>query len=135
MLSDNEALLALLSTTSHEAAAKQAGLTSRTLRRYLETPEFRDVYLQRRRELMSQAIVLAQQNALNMVWVLIDIANDSSTPASVRVSAANNVYSIGDNGLQTEDLAAQITELAAEVEQLKSQYAGGSRNGHRRGVR
>jgi hypothetical protein len=68
------ALVALLSTPNHERAARQAGLTSRSLRRYLRTPEFRDEYLARRREMMSSAIALAQQNATLMVQVQIDLA-------------------------------------------------------------
>ena len=129
------ALLALLSTRTNEEAAKQAGLTSRTLRRYLRTPVFRAEYLLRRREMMSRAIALAQQNALDMVQVQIDIANDPNSPASVRVSAANNVYGIGDAGLQTEDLAAEMKDLAAEVERLKSLYTAGSRKGQQQGAR
>ena len=133
--SQERALLALLSTTTNEDAAKQAGLTSRTLRRYLRLPAFRAEYLLRRREMMSRAIALAQQNALDMVQVQIDIANDPNSPASVRVSAANNVYGIGDAGLQTEDLAAEMKDLAAEVERLKSLYTAGSRKGQQQGAR
>jgi hypothetical protein len=112
------ALVALLSTPTHETAAKQAGLTSRTLRRYLRLPEFRAEYLARRREMMSSAIVLAQQNAVDMVQVQITIANDPSAPASVRVSAANNVYGIGDNGQKTEDIEARIHALEERLNEL-----------------
>jgi hypothetical protein len=110
--------MGLLSTTNHEEAAKQAGLTSRTLRRYLRLPEFRAEYLLRRREMMSRAIALAQQNAFDMVQVQIDIANDSNSPASVRVSAANNVYGIGDAGLKAEDFECRIAKLEAQLEEL-----------------
>ena len=109
--SQERALLALLSTTTNEDAAKQAGLTSRTLRRYLRLPAFRAEYLLRRREMMSRAIALAQQNALDMVQVQIDIANDTNTPPSIRVSAAHNVYGIGDNGQKTEDFEVRIKAL------------------------
>jgi hypothetical protein len=46
------ALLALLSTTSQEAAARQCGLASRSLQRYLADPVFQAEYRQRRRELV-----------------------------------------------------------------------------------
>jgi hypothetical protein len=105
------ALVAMLATRTHEAAAKQAELTTATLRRYLRVPAFHDEYLRRRRELMSSAITLAQQHAVSMVQVLVDLAQDPDTPASVRVSAANNVYNIGDAGQRTEDLAESVAKL------------------------
>jgi hypothetical protein len=111
-------LLALLSSPTHEAAAKQAGVAGRTLRSYLQLPEFRAEYLQRRRELMSAAIALAQQNAVAMVAVQITIARDATMPASIRVSAANNVFGIADAGLKTETIEERIQALEEQLEEL-----------------
>jgi hypothetical protein len=127
--SQERVLLALLSTPTHEAASRQAGITSRTLRRYLQLPAFRDEYLQRRRELMSQAIALAQQYATSMVAVQISIARDVNVPPSVRVSAANNVYNIGDAGQRTEDLTSRVLALEEMINEFNVTNIKGSRNG------
>jgi hypothetical protein len=126
------ALVALLSTPTNEMAAKQAGLTSRTLRRYLRTPEFQAEYLARRREMLSHAIALAQQHAAAMVAVQISIAKDATMPASVRVSAANNVYGIGDSGLKTEDLEVRIAQLEGKFHEIGIKTHGNGTGSGRR---
>jgi hypothetical protein len=105
------ALRALLVTSNHEEAARQAGLTSRTLRRYLNLPAFREEYLNRRRDLMTSAICRAQRAATDMVEVLISVATDEEAPASARITAANSVYGIGADGLRMEDLETRISAL------------------------
>ena len=126
--------MALLSSSTQEAAARQSGLTSRTLRRYLRIPAFRDEYRQRRRELMTGAVALAQQQAATMVAVQVTIARDTAMPPSVRVSAASNVYDIAHRGLEVEDLTERIGQLSAEVEHLKELMPweeSAKHNGHR----
>src|SRR5918996_4444956 len=86
-----KALLALLADARPEAAAKAAGVTSRTIRNYLRDPKFRAEYLTRRRELVSSAVSLAQQQAVVAVAVLSTIMGDTSKPPTVRVSAASKV--------------------------------------------
>jgi hypothetical protein len=113
--SQERALIFLLTTTTHEAAAEQSGISTRSLRRYLRMPEFRAEYLRRRGELISQAVTLAHQHALSMVGILVDIASDADMPASVRVSAAHHVFSIADNGRKVEDLEARIAALESQV--------------------
>jgi hypothetical protein len=114
------ALVALLSTTTTEEAAKRAGLTSRTLRRYLRIPEFRAEYLERRREIVSAALTLAQQRAPVAVSVLSTIMGDTSKPPTVRVSAASKVLDVAVKGVETEDLVERVAELQAEIDKLKS---------------
>jgi hypothetical protein len=119
-------LVALLSTPNHEMAAKQAGITSRTLRKYLRTPEFRTEYQTRRREMLASAIALAQQYAVDMAAVQISLAKDTNISPSVRVTAANNIFGIAMSGTQ-EDLLERI-------ERLEEMFAEQSvvTNGHRK---
>ncbi len=111
------ALVMLLSSPTHEMAAEKAGITSRTLHRYLRTPEFRAEYLARRREMLSSAVSLAQQCAVDMAAVQISIAKDAAMPPSVRVAAANNIFSIAMGGLQ-EDLEERIVGLEERIHEL-----------------
>lgn len=99
---------------------------------------FQSEYLLRRRELMSGAISLAQQQAATMVAVQVTIARDTAMPPSVRVSAASNVYDIAHRGLEIEDLAERIGQLSAEVEHLKELMPweeSAKHNGHQPGGR
>jgi hypothetical protein len=129
------ALLSLLSTPTHEMAAKQAGITSRTLRKYLRTPAFHAEYLARRREMMSSAIALAQQFAADMAAVQITLAKDAGTPPSVRVAAASAVLNLGQTGLQTEDLEARINRLEEVLNDINTDVTGSSNGTHSRRIR
>jgi hypothetical protein len=106
-----KALVALLACPTHEMAAKQAGIGTRTLRDYLQQPAFQAAYLARRKEAMAAAVALAQQHATDCVAVLLTIAKDKEMPPSARVSSANSVFSIADNGLKMEDLEVRIANL------------------------
>jgi hypothetical protein len=127
------ALVSLLSCPSQEAAAQQAQVGTRTLRRYLKDPAFAQEYLARRKELMAAAVSLAQQHAASMVIVQIVIAKDPAMPPSTRVTAAMNVLSLGQAGLQAEDLEQRILKLEGVLYGNESGITG-SKNGtnHRR---
>jgi hypothetical protein len=106
-----KALAALLTCVSHEQAAAQSGITTRSLRRYLADPAFSLEYRTRRKELMGQAVALAQRFSLDCIEVMVSIAKDVDMLPNTRVTAANSVFSIADDGLKTEDVIARIEAL------------------------
>jgi hypothetical protein len=105
------ALESLLSTVSHKQAAAQAGVSERSLRRYLADPVFQGEYRARRRQMMADATALAVKFSVDAVATLVTIFKDTDMPPSVRVSAANSVFGIADAGLKTEDVIARIEAL------------------------
>ena len=58
-----EAIAALLSQRNIEEAAKTAGISIRTMLRWLKVPEFQTAYREARRAAYSQAVAKLQQGA------------------------------------------------------------------------
>ena len=99
-------LSALLTEPSRAAAAKVAQVDEKTVRRYLQEPEFAAAYSEGRRQLVQDALGVVSQGAVTAAAVLRVIMSDAKIPASVRVRAAVAVL----------DLAVQQCALA-DVEQ------------------
>jgi hypothetical protein len=102
------AIAALLSQRNHEEAAVAAGVSKRTLNRWLKLPAFQSAYLQARRAAMFQANARLQQAASAAVSTLLKVMVDASTPAAVRVRAADSILARGNQGLENEDLVARL---------------------------
>jgi hypothetical protein len=79
------AIAALLSQRNHEEAARAAGVSKRTLNRWLKMQEFQSAYLEARRAAMFQANARLQQASSAAVSTLVKVMVDASTPASARV--------------------------------------------------
>ena len=82
----------------------------KTLKRWMRLPEFQAEYLQARREAVLQAVARIQQNCA-AASVLLKLMADGTTPASVRVRAADYVLERGIKSLELEDLAVRIARL------------------------
>ncbi len=112
-----KALTALLASVTIEAAAKKAGMSARTVRRYLEEPEFRRAYLAARRAGLEQATGALQQAAHGAVAALVK--NLSCGAPSVEVTAARSILDYGLKGLELLELEARLAaveeSLAAPV--------------------
>ena len=70
------AIAALLSQRTVEDAARVAGIGTRTLFRWLELSEFREAYLQARRQAFGQATARLQQATGAAVSVLLSLMLD-----------------------------------------------------------
>ena len=116
-----EALIAaLLSQRNHEEAAHAAGISKRTLARWLKMPAFQSAYLEARRAMMVQANARLQQAAGLAVSVLVKVAVDPSTPASARVRAADCILAWANQGLVNEDLLVRLAVVERTAELAKA---------------
>ena len=70
-----------------DEAAKAAGISMRTLMRWLKLPDFQTAYREARRTAYSQAIAKLQQGATAAATILLKVMLDQTTPASVKVRA------------------------------------------------
>src|SRR5581483_2807858 len=104
------AIAALMTQRNQEEAARAAGISVKTLQRWLRLPEFLEEYRRARREAVEQAYSRAQQNSSTAVSVLLKLMADPETPASVRVRAALSIVTISRDGLDL-DLETRISEL------------------------
>ena len=116
------AIVALVTEPTIADAAKKAGISHATLHKWLKVKEFKDAYMQARREAVSAAISRLQQTATEAVDALRDVMNDTESPASARVSAARSILEIAIKAIELEDLEARVAEL-----ELLLQRKGGMR--------
>jgi hypothetical protein len=110
-----QAIAALLSQRGIEEAARVAGIGNTTLRRWLRLPEFQAEYLQARRDVVHQANARIQQNAGAAAAVLLKLMADPTTPASVRVRAAECVLNQATKAFEIEDLEARVAEFERDA--------------------
>ena len=110
------AIAALLSQRNHEEAGRAADVSKRTLSRWLKLPAFQSAYLDARRAAMFQANARLQQAASAAVSALLKVMVDQSTPAAVRVRAADCVLARGNQGLENEDLDVRLAALERRAE-------------------
>src|ERR1700710_3123455 len=99
-----DAIVALLMQRNLEEAAKAVGITSRTLLRWMDLPEFEKAYRDARRAAHGQSIARLQQASTAAVSTLLKIMVDPNSPASVRVRAADRVLDHARHAIEIEDV-------------------------------
>ena len=105
------AVAALLSSPTIGAAAEKVGVAERTLRNWMELPDFRETYLKARRKVVEQVGARIQQAGSEAVATLRGVMSDSDAPASARVTAARVVLELGYRGIELEDLSWRVGQL------------------------
>ena len=114
-----EAIAALLSQRSIEDAARVVGVAEKTLRRWMQEPQFKAHYLQARREGVSQAVARLQQATGAAAAVALKLLTDPNVPAAVRLRAAEFVFDRSSKGIELEDIEARVAELERATEANK----------------
>jgi uncharacterized membrane protein (DUF106 family) len=115
----DQAVMALITEPTIKAAAQKVGITTPTLHKWLKLSEFKAAYREARREAVTVAIARLQQAAAEAVEALRAIMNDTSKPASARVSAARSILELAFMGIEIEDLEVRIEELERVMTQKK----------------
>jgi transposase-like protein len=113
------AVLALLSSKNVEDAARVAGITPRTLYRWMKLPEFDAAYRAARRNAYGQSISRLQQGSTAAATTLLKVMVDPATPPSTRVRAAEAVLSHAAKAIEIEDIDARLRELEAAAKANK----------------
>lgn len=115
-----EAIAALLTQRNIEEAAKVAGIGTNTLLRWLKVPEFQTAYREARRDAFRQAIARLQQGTSAAATTLLKTMIDAATPASVKIRAAEAIFSHAAKAIEIEDIEARVSALEAAAEAAKS---------------
>ena len=105
------AIAALLSQRTVEDAARVAGVGARTLFRWMESPEFREAYLQARRQAFGQSSARLQQATGAAVSVILTLMLDGNAPAASRIRAAHAVLDLAAKALEIEDIEVRLRLL------------------------
>jgi hypothetical protein len=106
-----QAIAALLSHRNVEEAAKAAGISAATLKRWMRLPEFKAAYLAARREAVLQTNARLQQNSGAAASVLLKLMADPATPPSIRARTAQCILECANRSLELEDIEVRIARL------------------------
>ena len=114
-----EAIAALLRQRNIEEAAA-AGIAPNTLLNWMKVPEFEKSYREARRAAFGQAIARLQQGTSAAATTLLKTMIDPSTPASVKVRAAEAIFNHAAKAIEIEDIEARVTAIEASVGDRKA---------------
>jgi hypothetical protein len=107
-----EALIsALLLAPTLADAAHTAGIGEVTAWRWLKDPAFQTAYREARRAVVQQAITQVQRATGEAVETLRSVMQDTTAPASAKVSAAKTILETAIKAVELEDLEARLAIL------------------------
>jgi phage terminase small subunit len=112
-------LTALLAEPTVKEAAEAAGVSPRTAWRYLADPAFQKEYRAARREVTEHTVMRLQADSAHAAKVLRDIADDTTAPASARVSACRTIIEQGLKGAELREVMQRLDELEKTIEERK----------------
>ena len=110
-----KALLALLSSPTKEKAAAAAGITPKTLRGYLEDPEFQAEYKKAFSGMVEDAVRQSQQSLAPALATLREIVEDNGLDAQPRISAARSILEYSMKLTEQNDILDKLEALEATV--------------------
>lgn len=110
-LKRDAAIAALLMYGNTEATAKAIGISTNTLNRWKQIPEFKAAYLKAQREAFSDCVARLQLAASSAVNTLTEIVLDTKVSASARVRAAETILNQAKQCIEVDDLLARIELL------------------------
>lgn len=111
--------MALLSQRNIEEAAKATGIAPNTLMKWMKEPDFNTAYREARRAACGQAAARLQQGTSAAATTLLKTMIDPSTPASVRVRAAEAIFTHAAKFIEIEDIEVRVSELERNAEASK----------------
>ena len=109
-------ILALLEHPTNEKAAAALGISTVTLWRAMQKPEFAEAFRKARREAFSQSVARLQHASNAAVGTLLRVMTDREAPAASRVRAADVVLQTALRGIEMEDLEARLDRLERSTE-------------------
>ena len=107
------AVVALLTQRNVEEAARAVGISTKTLMRWLQVPEFQAAYREARRAAFQQATARLQQASSAAVTTLLKVMIDPASPASTRVRAADCILDHGKKAIEVENIEVRVSKLEA----------------------
>jgi hypothetical protein len=110
---------ALLSSNTLEAAAKKAGISKRTLLRWLDEPDFRDAYAKAKRDVLRTATAILTRDSGKAALTLTKIFSGKPTPNQAsRVSAAIGSLRLALDSFVLEDLDERLRKLEQQTDEI-----------------
>jgi ACT domain-containing protein len=104
---------ALITSPSIDEALEKADVKRATYYRWRETPEFKELLLKTKREVVSQAVTMLQGACSEAVEALREVIADRTAPTSSRVTAARVILEMSFKAVEIEDLSQRIENIEA----------------------
>jgi hypothetical protein len=104
-------IAALVSCASIKEAAALARVSESTIWRYMQDAAFMEQYRAARRRIVEHAVVRLQHDADRAAGVLMEVAEDTTAPASARVAAARTVLERAMHTIDQDELQARIDRI------------------------
>lgn len=108
---DEQILAALIATGAVRPAAKVAGVSETTIRTRLADPDFRVQYEKAKSEILTEACDALSARLTSAVDALYRVLDDDSTPATVKVSAADAILRHGLRYVETANIIRRLDAL------------------------
>lgn len=112
-------IIALLTTTNLESAAKKAGVNPRTIYRYMQEEKFQEMYRGARRDTMKQATSRLQKAVSQAVDTLETIMTKGKSEMA-KVTAAKTVLEFAYKAQEQEDYGVRLDELEELIKDQES---------------
>ena len=116
---EEAAISALLTETGIAAAAKKAGISESTLRRWLQDRDFAERCRLARRQVLEQATARLQSASLDAVNALQAIVSNLNAPPSTRVLAARTILDMAYRAVEVGDLSERLQNVETTMEHMK----------------
>ena len=117
----NKALQALLTQPTKKAAAKAAGITTRTLANYLSDPDFMERYREAYQEILEETARAAQQRIAPAFETLQQIIESDTESGQVKITAIRTLLEYSLKLLDVVDTQKRLKELQSIVEELENE--------------
>ena len=114
-----QAIIALLTARNMEEAAKSVGVSPKTLLRWQKLPEFDRAFREARTATFRQNVARLQQASSPAVTTLLKILVDPNAPLAVKARCAYYILDQTKKGMETEDIAARVSELERAGEESR----------------
>ena len=108
---DEQILAALIATGAVRPAAKVAGVSETTIRARLNDPDFRAQYEKAKSEILTEACDALSARLTSAVDALSSVLDSDSTPATVRVSAADSLLRHGLRYVEVGHILLRLEDL------------------------
>jgi predicted DNA-binding transcriptional regulator AlpA len=112
-------IVALLDHLTQEKAAAALGISTVTLWRQMQKPDFAIAFRKARRQAVSLSVARLQQATGAAVATLLRVMTDREAPASTRIRAADMVLQGAFRGMEIEDIEVRLADLEEAAETPK----------------
>jgi hypothetical protein len=118
------AIAAVLSERTIPDAARVCGVSTKTLRRWLQLADFQRELGVARRERFDQGTARFEQNVYQASTTVLMIMADPKVPYTVRLRAAECVLNRSGEKIVIDNLEQRLSELEREAEDAKKRSRG-----------